>query len=133
MKQKDAVINEVVKVLAADGITFNVGVDRATSLLTPQQIAKVRASVTEAIINGTVVYSQDVSDANRVAKYVAGMVSHHLRKAKELNGGEAVKFTNGESVHVKTVAKAVSHKKLKKLKNVESLPQDLKDYILSDL
>lgn len=84
ISQKQAVVNGVKHVL---GTSFNPSVS-ARDQLSDDQLSLVKSYVVNQITSGFVEYSKDVSDSKEVSKYVSGMVSNHLRKAKELNGGE---------------------------------------------
>jgi hypothetical protein len=83
ISQKQSVVNAVSQVL---GSSFDPAVP-ARDQLSDAQLTSVKSFVTSAIMSGSVEYSKDISDEKEVAKYVSGMVSNHLRKAKELNGG----------------------------------------------
>jgi hypothetical protein len=83
ISQKQSVVNAVSKVL---GASFDATIP-ARDQLSDAQLADVKSFVVAAILSGSVEYSKDFSDDKEVAKYVSGMVSNHLRKAKELNGG----------------------------------------------
>jgi hypothetical protein len=85
ISQKQSVVNAVSKVL---GASFDASVP-ARDQLSDAQLTSVKTFVSDAIIAGSVEYSKDISDDKAVIKYVSGMVSNHLRKAKELNGGAA--------------------------------------------
>lgn len=85
ISQKQAVVNGVKFVL---GNTFSATVS-AREQLSTEQLIQVKSYVTSQIMSGSVEYSKDYSDEKEVSKYVSGMVSNHLRKAKELNGGES--------------------------------------------
>lgn len=82
ISQKQSVVNGVKSIL---GTSFDSAVP-AKDQLSDAQTIELKKYVTSAIMNGQVEYSKDL-DEKEVAKYVAGMVSNHLRKAKELNGG----------------------------------------------
>jgi vacuolar-type H+-ATPase subunit I/STV1 len=84
ISQKQAVVNGVKSVL---GSSFDPSVP-ARDQLSDEQLASVKSYVTSQIVGGFVEFSKDNSDEKEVSKYVSGMVSNHLRKAKELNGGE---------------------------------------------
>jgi hypothetical protein len=84
MKQNDAVFGAVCVVLKCDG--FDSAVD-----VTSEQREMVVQIVTEGILSGKVSFTNEAkvkydTDA-KVKGYVVGMVSHHLRNDKRLNGG----------------------------------------------
>jgi len=83
ISQKDSVVNEVKAIL---GTAFNANLS-AKDQLTDDQLATIRNNIFNGIINGTVAYSKEITDEKEIQKYVSGMVSNYLRKAKELNGG----------------------------------------------
>ena len=85
ISQKQAVVNAVSKVL---GTSFDASIP-ARDQLSDAQLTEVKSFVSASIIAGSVEYSKDITDDKEVFKYVSGMVSNHLRKSKELNGGNA--------------------------------------------
>jgi hypothetical protein len=85
ISQKQSVVNAVSRTL---GASFDVSIP-ARDQLSDAQLTSVKTFVYDAILSGSVEYSKDISDTKEVSKYVSGMVSNHLRKAKELNGGSA--------------------------------------------
>ena len=84
ISQKQAVVDGVKYVL---GTSFDPSLS-AREQLSDEQLVAVKNYVSGMISAGGVEYSKDISNEKEVAKYVSGMVSNHLRKAKELNGGE---------------------------------------------
>lgn len=86
--QKQAVIDAVMDVM---GSTFVSGQTNVKSLITQDQLTLVRQKVYDGIVAGKVAYNKDLSDTKTISRYVAGMVDNHLRKAKELNGGNQYK------------------------------------------
>lgn len=85
ISQKQSVVDGVTSVL---GSSFDATLP-ARDQLSDSQLTEVKTYVTKAIMSGSVEYSKEISDEKEVSKYVSGMVSNHLRKAKELNGGSA--------------------------------------------
>ena len=83
LSQKESVVNEVKAIL---GSSFNSGTP-AKDLLTDDQLKIIRNNISAGIINGSIDFGKDIIDEKEVSKYVSGMVSNYLRKAKELNGG----------------------------------------------
>jgi len=81
--QKVAVVNTVKKVL---GSTYDPNIS-VNDVLTRDQKKSVINSITQGIMNGDIAYNKDTTDESSVRTYVTGMVSNHIRKAKELNGG----------------------------------------------
>ena len=88
--QKQAVINAVINVM---GDTFISGVTDVKGAITSEELKQIRDEVLQGIIRGDVAYNKTTVDINIVRKYVNGMVSNHMRKAKELNGGTPYKST----------------------------------------
>lgn len=82
LSQKDAVVNEVKAIL---GSSFNSSIS-AREQLSDEQLKTIRANIVEGIINGTIEFGKQDSSKEEVSRYVSGLVSNHLRKAKELNG-----------------------------------------------
>ena len=85
ISQKQAVVNEVNNVL---GSTYNPSVP-ARDQLSDDQLKTIKANISAAIINGTVEFRKRNCTPEEISRYVSGMVSNHLRKAKDLNGGKA--------------------------------------------
>ena len=88
--QKQAVVNAVETVL---GDSFTSTVTKVKEILTSEQLSEIRSIVLDGILNGHVVYSKPTTDADAARRYVNGMVDNHLRKSKELNGGDTYKPT----------------------------------------
>lgn len=84
MKQKDAVVIAVTKVLGED---FTVGTTVVKDVITKDQKSEVRGIVLQGILDGEVAYNKDLADEKAIGRYVNSMVDNHFRKAKELNGG----------------------------------------------
>ncbi len=85
--QKEAVVKAVREVLRSQ---FSSGVN-VIAIITRDQKNQIRTKIFNAIVEGYVTYSKDISDNKELRKYVNGMVDNHIRKAKELNGG--IKYT----------------------------------------
>lgn len=83
VSQKDSVVNEVKAILGAS-YNKDIPVDEQ---LTVDQFKFIKANIVNGILNGTIDFSKDITDQKAITKYVSGMVSNYLRKAKELNGG----------------------------------------------
>lgn len=83
ISQKQSVVNGVKSVL---GSSFDPSLS-ARDQLSDDQLSQIKSYVVDQITSGLVEYGKDASDEKEVSKYVSGMVSNHLRKAKELNGG----------------------------------------------
>lgn len=85
--QKQAVIDEVISAYASAQIPFTPGVDVVLTSLPSAALEFVKHAVAQGILNGTIEYSKDLSDVKEVTAYARSMVMNHLKKAKELNGG----------------------------------------------
>lgn len=85
ISQKDSVVNEVKAVL---GSNFNSSTP-AREQLSDDQLKIIKDNIVSGIISGSIDYKKETTDEKEVARYVAGMVSNHLRKAKDLNGGSS--------------------------------------------
>lgn len=83
ISQKQAVVNEVMNIL---GSSFSPSTP-AKQQLTPDNIRTIKSNIVNGIVNGSIAYNKDSSNVKEVTAYVPGLVSNHLRKAKELNGG----------------------------------------------
>lgn len=82
ISQKDSVIFQVKLAL---GNSFNPNVP-ARNLLTDDQLDVIKANIYSGIVAGTIDFSKEIGDEKELQRYVSGMVSNYLRKAKELNG-----------------------------------------------
>lgn len=83
MSQKESVIFQVKAVL---GNSFD-QLTPARNLLTDDQLSVIKENIFNGIIAGTIDFGKEVTDHKELQRYVSGMVSNYLRKAKELNGG----------------------------------------------
>ena len=83
--QKEAVLNEVKSIL---GPSFNPSTP-AKDQLSKDQISTLKTNVTAGIVDGSISFNKDTTDPKEIARYVAGMVSNHFRKTRELNGGNS--------------------------------------------
>lgn len=110
ISQKQAVVNEVMNVL---GSSFNSSLP-AKQQLTPDNIKTIKSNIVDGIVNGTIAYNKDSSNVKEVTAYVPGLVSNHLKKAKELNGnvkyGPTTKKIINEEYNSDPVSKSLSDK-----------------------
>lgn len=83
ISQKDSVVNEVKSIL---GSSFDASTP-AREQLSNDQLKTVKSNIVAGIIAGSVDFKKETTDEKEISRYVSGMVSNHLRKAKELNGG----------------------------------------------
>lgn len=81
--QKQAVV-ELVK--AALGSNYN-PTEPCRDKLTKDQIEQIRLDIISGINNNTIKYGGDKTGSS-LSRYVIGMITNHLRKTKELNGGK---------------------------------------------
>jgi len=84
MKQKDYVVDQVKTIL---GNRFVPGFTIAITTLTTTELETIKVNTADAILNGTVEYSKDLTNIAEVKAYARSMTMNHLKKAKELNGG----------------------------------------------
>ena len=89
--QKQAVLNAVKNIL---GNSFASGETNVKEVLTSDQLNTLRDRIYEGAIDGSIAYNKDTSDTKAVRRYVNGMIDNHLRKSKELNGGNIYKPAN---------------------------------------
>ena len=83
ISQKDSVVNEVKTIL---GSSFDPN-SPARDQLSDEQLKTVKSNIVSGIVSGSIDFKKEVTDEKEISRYVSGMVSNHLRKAKELNGG----------------------------------------------
>lgn len=122
ISQKEAVVSEVLLTLPL----FKKNIDNALSLLSSQQLEAIKVNVMNGILNGTIEYSKDINNQAEVRTYARSMVMNHLKKAKELNGGQ----TNTPSVTSNTnVTPKVFKEKGPKGVDMASLPDYLKEAV----
>lgn len=84
ISQKDSVVNEVKAIL---GSSFDPS-SPARDQLTDDQLKTIKSNIVSGIIAGSVDFKKETTDEKEISRYVSGMVSNHLRKAKELNGNQ---------------------------------------------
>lgn len=83
ISQKESVVNQVKSIL---GSSFDPSIP-AREQLDEDQLKTVKANIVSGILAGSVDFKKETTDEKEISRYVSGMVSNHLRKAKELNGG----------------------------------------------
>lgn len=116
--QKQAVVEAVETLLPG----FVRGSDVALVMLTKDQLEKVKWDIATDIVGGKIEYGKDASQINEVHAYARSMVMNHLKKAKELNGGQ---------VYGKTTAQVAVVKQSKALSSIDMslLPEDLSEFV----
>ena len=88
--QKEAVIEQVLFHLPH----FVKGQDNAMTMLSHAQLEAIKGQIRNDIHSGLIDYSKDASNLSEVQTYARSMVMNHLKKAKELNGGQSYVPTN---------------------------------------
>lgn len=83
ISQKDSVVNEVKSIL---GVSYDASVP-AREQLSDENLKLIKTNVIAGIVDGSIDFKKETTDVKEITRYVSGMVSNHLRKTKELNGG----------------------------------------------
>lgn len=99
VNQRTATVNTLLSVLNDRGVEYEVNGDTPISeVLTDSDKAKTREILFTMFRNGSVEYKDQfqskVNDDSELKKYISGLVNNWIRKAKELNCGEAYKAKN---------------------------------------
>ena len=115
--QKEAVVELVLRELSG----FKQYQDIALIMLTKDQLELIKREVGEGIMAGTIEYSKPL-DRDEVMAYARSCVMNHIKKGKELNGNQVYGQTQA------SVQLSATQKKLSSL-NVDSLPEELKEYV----
>lgn len=119
VKQKDAVIAEVMNLLP----NFVKNQDNALKLLSESQLELIKENIKLGILNSTIEYSKDISNTSEVKTYARSMVMNHLKKAKELNGGQT--YSKGSPSLSNGSSSTTNSKSLKGV-DLNLLPADLR-------
>ena len=127
--QKESVIDEVV----AHQPTFQMCKDNAILTLSAKDLESIKSNIFTGIVNGTIEYSKDRTKIAEVRLYARSMVMNHLKKAKELNGGN-VYINNSSVVHADSNALSVKPVRTKvkvapKGVDPSLLPEELQEYV----
>ena len=104
---------------------FQVGKDIALLSLTHDQLEYIKSTVGAAMISGDVEYSKDRTNSAEVYSYARSMVMNHLKKAKELNGGNTYKVANTGRGSIKSKITQPIPSVIK----TELLTEELKEYV----
>lgn len=88
--QKAAVVQAILQVYP----TFQLGQDNALLVLSADQLEQVKTMIVNDISNGTIEYSKNKTLYAEVRSYGRSMVMNHIKKAKELNGGNSYNPTS---------------------------------------
>ena len=125
--QKESVVDQVLLQLP----TFQKYTDNAILVLSNQQLEDIKANIFNGIINGVIEYGKDPNNHAEARSYARSMVMNHLKKAKELNGGNSYisNSTSSSSSSSKTirVKAAIAPKGV----NPELLTEELKEFVKS--
>jgi hypothetical protein len=115
VSQKQAVVDGIKNLL---GSSYDPS-QSVKNQITSTQMVFLRDSIVNDIVSGVVAYKGATSDMPKVKSYVSSLISNHIRKAKELNGGSSYSpaFTKNTSSSTNKTTKG-------KVKN---------DQVLSDL
>lgn len=133
--QKQSVVDEVMLALP----NFVKYSDNAILLLSSQQLETVKANVFNGIINGLIEYSKDINNHAEVRSYARSMVMNHLKKAKELNGGNSYVASSSRADSNSTENTNISTAKVLRQKvkiapkgvNPDLLTEELREYAKS--
>lgn len=85
VSQKQAVIDGIKNLLGSSYDPSQPVKDQ----IKPIQLTALKNSISNDIAAGLIAYKGVTSDAPKVKSYVSSLISNHMRKAKELNGGSA--------------------------------------------
>lgn len=123
--QKEAVVEQVIGILP-NFVKFQ---DSAISALSNDQLETIKHNVFQGIVNGDIEYGKDRTNQTEVRAYARSMVMNHLKKAKELNGGNSyVKSSSGSTNTVVKAVKPIKNKNMPKGVNPNLLPDDLREF-----
>lgn len=127
VSQKQAVISAVANEL---GSSFVSGQTNVRELLTDAQIDSIRSTVLEGVLSGSVTFGKDLTDVKAVKRYINGMIDNHIRKARELNGGNKYVATNSRGPRTEKAAKTSS-----RASNIDIsvLPPELRGVLGADI
>lgn len=133
--QKQSVVDEVMLALP----NFVKYSDNAILLLSSQQLENIKANIFNGIINGLIEYGKDINNHAEVRSYARSMVMNHLKKAKELNGGNtyvaaSTRSDSSSTEDTNTPVAKVLRQKVKvapKGVNPDLLTEELREYAKS--
>jgi hypothetical protein len=117
--QKQAVVEYVKAYLP----NFKLG-DIALMMLTKNQLEEIKTLVGNDIYAGRVEYSKARNSVAECRAYASSMVMNHLKKAKELNGGQT--YSGGST---STKVSATKNNKVLAGINFDLLPEDLAEFV----
>ena len=98
-KQKDAVINTILSVLEARGVTYEMdGETKLKDVLTSEDRAQVKAILFEGFMNREIELAEKsqnkLENESELKSYVAGLVTNWVKKYKPFNCGVAYQPEN---------------------------------------
>ena len=123
--QKEAVINEIMAQLPG----FVKHVDNALLKLSSAQLEAVKTAIGSGIIAGNIEYSKDPTKTTEVRSYARSMVMNHIKKAKELNGGNSYVSNPSSSSNGSPKTVRVKEKLAPKGVNLDLLPEELAEFV----
>ena len=123
--QKKAVIDEVLVQLP----NFQLNIDNAAILLSTAQLEVIKFNIFGGITAGDIEYSKDRLNTAEVRSYSRSMVMNHLKKAKELNGGQTYKPVNTSTSTSAVKTLTVKEKIAPKGVNLDLLDEELKEFV----
>ena len=99
VNQRTATVNTLLSVLNDRGVDYQLnGETPISEVLTDSDKAKTREILFTQFRNGSIEYKESfqakVNDDSELKKYISGLVNNWIRKAKELNSGQAYKTKN---------------------------------------
>lgn len=124
--QKEAVVDQIMSILP----NFSKFKDNAILLISNDQLEIVKENIFQGIINGDIEYGKDRSNRAEVRTYARSMVMNHLKKAKELNGGQV---NNNNASSVSATNTSTSNRAPSKMRSkLKKVPKGVNPNILSD-
>lgn len=124
--QKQSVIEQVFVEIP----TFRKNIDNAMSMLSPSQLENIKNNIKDGIAKGLIEYSKDCTNHSEVRSYARSMTMNHLKKAKELNGGDAYAPAHHATADIIVKTKQKTNKKLApKGVDPDLLTEELREYV----
>jgi hypothetical protein len=116
--QKEAVVF-LVKQALPGFVPFK---DVALVHLSASQLEAIKAEVLSGIRAGLIEYGKDPTNNSEVIPYARSMVMNHLKKAKELNGNNALRANTA-------MVQSIKQPKVTSKIQMDLLPDDLKEFV----
>lgn len=120
ISQKDAIVQEVKRILP----NFKLYHDVALTCLSSGQLEELKNIVQQRLRDGTIAYSKDRTNFLEVRTYARSVVMNHLKKARELNGNQALATSSTKTPSSSTSTTAPNSKI-----NWDILSQELRDFL----